>query len=97
MGFLDIIKSKTWFEPLFVYSEQYSITAKYMKDKLMSVLDKLKTNNNQEERSKEFAVKCIDSLDGKFNVIGLVSEDKFKYLSDNQYKIYLFVHVLSYS
>ena len=68
-----------------------------MKDKLMSVLDKLKTNNNQEERSKEFAVKCIDSLDGKFNVIGLVSEDKFKYLSDNQYKIYLFVHVLSYS
>ena len=46
MGFLDIIKSKTWFEPLFVYSEQYSITAKYMKDKLMSVVDKLKTNNN---------------------------------------------------
>jgi hypothetical protein len=83
MGFLDIIKSKLWFEPVFVYSEQYSITAKYMKDKLMSVLDKLETNNNQEKRSKEIAVKCIDSLDGKFNVIGLVSEDKFKYVSDN--------------
>jgi hypothetical protein len=83
MGFLDIIKSKLWFEPVFVYSEQYSITAKYMKDKLMSVLDKLETNNNQEKRSKEFAVKCIDSLDGKFNVIGLVSENKFKYVSDN--------------
>jgi hypothetical protein len=83
MGFLDIIKSKLWFEPVFVYSEQYSITAKYMKDKLMSVLDKLETNNNQEKRSKECAVKCIDSLDGKFNVIGLVSEDKFKYVSDN--------------
>lgn len=65
MGFLDTIKSKAWFEPLFVYSEQYSITAKYMKDKLMSVLDKLETKNNQEKRSKEFAVKCIDSIDDK--------------------------------
>ena len=69
MGFLDTIKSKAWFEPLFVYSEQYSITAKYMKDKLMSVLDKLETKNNQEKRSKEFAVKCIDSIDGKINIM----------------------------
>ncbi|XP_063401033.1 uncharacterized protein LOC134685308 isoform X1 [Mytilus trossulus] len=63
MGFLDAIKSNDWFEPLFVYSEQYSITARYMKDKLNPVLEKLEAKTEKETNCVKFAKACIDSLD----------------------------------
>ncbi|XP_052065694.1 uncharacterized protein LOC127705419 isoform X2 [Mytilus californianus] len=63
MGFLDAIKSNDWFEPLFVYSEQYSITARYMKDKLNPVLEKLEAKTEKEINCVKFAKACIDSLD----------------------------------
>lgn len=63
MGFLDTIKSNPWFEPLFVYSEQYCITASYMKDKLNPVLNKLEPINEKEAACKKFAAECIQSID----------------------------------
>ena len=67
MGFLDTIKENTWFEPLFVYSEQYSITAKYVKEKLEPLIDKLPAKTDQQKKSQKFAKICIEDIDGKFN------------------------------
>ena len=67
MGFLDTIKENTWFEPLFVYSEQYSITAKYVKQKLEPLIDKLPAKTDQQKKSQKLAKICIEDIDGKFN------------------------------
>ncbi|XP_063401031.1 uncharacterized protein LOC134685306 [Mytilus trossulus] len=63
MGFLDTIRSNTWFEPLFVYSEQYSITANYVKQKLEPLLDKLPTKTDTQRKAQKQAKLCIDALD----------------------------------
>ena len=65
MGFLDTIRENTWFEPLFVYAEQYSITADYVKQKLEPLLEKLPTKNEKQKKALKLAKVCIDSLDGK--------------------------------
>lgn len=64
MGFLDTIRENTWFEPLFVYSEQYSITANYVKQKLEPLLDKLPTKTDIQRKAQKQAKVCIDALDG---------------------------------
>lgn len=67
MGFLDTIKENTWFEPLFVYSEQYSITANYVKQKLEPLIDRLTAKTDQQKKSQKLAKICIEDIDGKFN------------------------------
>ena len=66
MGFLDTIRNNTWFEPLFVYAEQYSITASYMVQKLEPLIDKIPTKDEKQKRAKKQASLCITSIDGKY-------------------------------
>lgn len=63
MGFLDTIKDNTWFEPLFVHAEQYSITAGYIRMKLEPLLDRLPTATDKQKKAQKLAKLCIESID----------------------------------
>lgn len=68
MGFLDAIKYNALFERLFVFTERYSITAKYMKEKLGPSIEKMVIESDDQKKAMEFAKQYIDSLNGKLRI-----------------------------
>lgn len=62
LGFLKHLENEPLLEPLLVYSEEYSLTANYLQNHLVPLIEKLETKNKKEEQAKDFSLKAIKAL-----------------------------------
>ncbi|KAL4236020.1 hypothetical protein ACF0H5_004407 [Mactra antiquata] len=75
MGFLDATKDTEHLKPLLVYSQQYSVTAAYLKDKLLPKVEELECSDESQRSSKQFM------LDYLMNITDEEAESLFQFIT----------------
>lgn len=65
MGFLEATKKNEQLLPLLVYSSQYSVTADYLRRKLMPQVEQLDTKEESQRQAKHFMTEYLKDISGK--------------------------------